>query len=277
MLVQPWACTPGPTYGPVKPVSVLLSFSAFAYAFGGHGMYPEEIREMEDPKEWPKVMYWSYGIILPMYFLCAFMGFFAYGTFANANINVNFPDNTMNHISIVVQLIFTYYCIFSSSLVVMLYIEVDFLGVTPTAVWQYQSFGLPAVVVRFIFRTLFVGSQIGLCELLLGGTGDTLLSLQSLAGAVGMSAFTYFLPFVCHWELMGEKMGTCRKIWYSVNIVFGVAIMLGGLYSATDDLVSSSDSGSPMCHLAYAYAPFDPLDPCFNTTIPTGPFGFAGL
>ena len=76
---------------------------------------------------------------------------------------------------------------------------------------QYQSFNLPAVVVRFIFRTLFVGSQIGLCELLLGGTGDTLLSLQSLAGAVGMAAFTYFLPFVCHWELMGEELGTAAK------------------------------------------------------------------
>ena len=51
--------------------------------------------------------YVSYSIILPMYFLCAGLGFYAYGTFANANINVNFPDNTMNIMSIVVQLIFT--------------------------------------------------------------------------------------------------------------------------------------------------------------------------
>ena len=38
--------------------------------------------------------------------------------------------------------------------------QVLVLGITPTAVWQRQSFGLPAVVVRFVFRSLFVGSQV---------------------------------------------------------------------------------------------------------------------
>ena len=44
-LVRPWACTPGPSFsgGAAKgPQSgrVFLGLTAFAYAFGGHGVYP---------------------------------------------------------------------------------------------------------------------------------------------------------------------------------------------------------------------------------------------
>ena len=50
-LVRPWACTPGPTFsggaaeGP-QSGRVFLGLTAFAYAFGGHGVYPEEWREI---------------------------------------------------------------------------------------------------------------------------------------------------------------------------------------------------------------------------------------
>jgi hypothetical protein len=35
---------------------VLLAGSAFAYAFGGHGMFPEEMRELRDKAQWNKVV-----------------------------------------------------------------------------------------------------------------------------------------------------------------------------------------------------------------------------
>ena len=83
-----------------------------------------------------------------------------------------------------------------------------------------------------------------------------------------MAAFTYFLPFIFHWELMGDEIGTPTKVWYAINILGGMVVMIGGLYSATDDLLSASSGAE--CHLDYAYAPLDPDDPCFNTTLPTG-------
>ena len=66
--------------------------------------------------------------------------------------------------------------------------------------------GIPSPIIRGCFRVLFVGSQVLLCQVLLSGTGDTLLAMQSLAGAVGMSAFTYTLPFLFHWELFGASL-----------------------------------------------------------------------
>jgi len=40
------------------------------------------------------------------------------------------------------------------------------------------------------------GSQVLVAQMLLSGEGDTLFALQSLIGAVGMTAFTYFMPYL---------------------------------------------------------------------------------
>ena len=105
-----------PLYPPPGAQSVLLSGSAFAYAFGGHGMFPEEIRELRDKTEWNRrVMPWTYGIIVPTYALCSYLGYYVWGggdAGSSANINANFPANAANVLSIVVQLATNYYLIF---------------------------------------------------------------------------------------------------------------------------------------------------------------------
>lgn len=265
VLVKPWACEPGPEYELPTSQDIFLSLSAFAYAFGGHGMYPEEIRELSEPREWPKVLATSYTIIVPMYVLCSVVGYYSYGAFSQANINLNFPNNDANILSIVVQLVFTYYCIFVTSLVVMLSLERSWLRMDPTEGWAQRKHGIPSPIIRGCFRVLFVGSQVLLCQVLLSGTGDTLLAMQSLAGAVGMSAFTYTLPFLFHWELFGETLGPIKKGWYLLNIFVGLVIMGGGLWAAMSDLHDASTGTlfDSACHLAYAYSPTNPDDPCY--------------
>jgi solute carrier family 36 (proton-coupled amino acid transporter) len=39
-----------------------------SYAFGGHGLFPETLREMKDPERWPTVMKLTYGAVVPTYF-----------------------------------------------------------------------------------------------------------------------------------------------------------------------------------------------------------------
>jgi hypothetical protein len=46
---------------------------------------------MKEPEKWPIVMKWTYGIIVPMYLACCFVGYYAYGGYAQANLNLNFP------------------------------------------------------------------------------------------------------------------------------------------------------------------------------------------
>lgn len=105
LLVRPWNCEPGPSYREPDLQSFFLGFSAFAYAFGGHGLYPEELREMAEPSKWRRVMQLTYAAVIPLYFSVGLLGYGAYGDFAQANINLNFPQNLMNMLSLGVQLI----------------------------------------------------------------------------------------------------------------------------------------------------------------------------
>jgi hypothetical protein len=63
------------------------------------------MREMKSASSWPRVLRLTYAAVLPLYFACGMLGYAAYGDFANANINVNFPDNLANQASIVVQMV----------------------------------------------------------------------------------------------------------------------------------------------------------------------------
>jgi amino acid permease len=69
------------------------------------GFYPEEMREMRNPSSWPTVMHWTYGLVLPLYWVCGVLGYYAYGDYSLANINLNFPKNNANLASISVQLV----------------------------------------------------------------------------------------------------------------------------------------------------------------------------
>ena len=94
---------------------------------------------MRSPSSWPRVLRLTYAATLPLYFACGthpnpnpslnpitlaltltliialaltlaltrcgMLGYAAYGDFAKANINVNFPDNLANQASIAVQMV----------------------------------------------------------------------------------------------------------------------------------------------------------------------------
>lgn len=295
-LVRPWDCSPGPSFdgggslsataddsgAPVPSPgrslsSLLLGLNAISYAFGGHGLYPEEIREMTRPEEWPQVMRVSYGFTVPLYLVCGLLGYAAYGDYSRANINLNFPANGANFASIAVQLVQELYFVFSTNLVLHLAVELA-LGIDPTARWTPRWRGLPPVLVRLGTRTLLFGSQVLLAQMLLSGDGDTLLSLQALIGAAGMTAFTYFLPYMLLLVLDPRELSRWRKLVALVNIGLGIAIMLGGVSSAIDDLVrSSAGAFASNCKLDYAYSPLAPADPCHLGGMPNFDYAAGGL
>lgn len=158
-LVRPWDCMPGPSYSGPQSGRVFLGLTAFAYAFGGHGMYPEEWREMREPSGWARVLRLTYAAVLPLYFACGLLGYAAYGDFANANINANFPPNLANHASILVQMAQEVYFLLSTNLVIMLAVELA-VGLDPAAACSPRWHGLPPWVGRLLLRSALLGSQV---------------------------------------------------------------------------------------------------------------------
>ena len=97
--------------------------------------------------------------VLPLYFVCGLLGYAAYGDFANANINVNFPPNAANRASILVQMAQEVYFLLSTNLVVMLAIELH-LGLDPAATCSPRWQGLPPWLGRLLLRSALLGSQV---------------------------------------------------------------------------------------------------------------------
>lgn len=138
-----------------------------------------------------------------------------------------------------------FFFVLESNLVIVLSIEL-WLGINPSESFSGRWHGMSPFVARFTFRTLFLAFQesskllmqtatcalvlstlvttwiqVFVAQMFLSGEGDLLLSLQALVGAVGMTAFTYFLPYVLLAELSPVPLTLWRKSWLIVNIVIG--------------------------------------------------------
>ena len=128
---------------------------------------------------------------------------------------------------------------------------------------------------RLVLRSALLGSQVLVAQLLLAGEGDTIFALQSLIGAVGMTAFTYFLPYIFLLAMAADlepPLSRSRRAWCCANIVIGLGVMIAGAWSSLEDLISSSAGlFAGECRLEYAYSPTSPDDPCFAA--PASTFG----
>ena len=265
---RPWEkCDPGPTYGKiVTSGTIFSSIGNFAYGFGGHGLYPEELREMKNPEDWAKVLNLTYGTMVPIYVLVMYFGYKAYGDFAKGNINLNFPKNAANIVSMMMQSVQCYYGVFFTNIALMMRIETS-LGVDPTQSWTVVTkYGVTPQVFRFVFRTAFLATEVLIAAIFLAVSGDVILDLQSLVGAIGMTAMTFFLPSIIHYAFnMNERSSIAERTWVVTNFIMGLFIMFSGLSGSLDRLFGSKYENQ--CPARYVYSPADPADPCYVSGI----------
>ena len=67
------------------------------------GKAGQVLLEMAEPHKWGRVMDLTYSVVLPLYWGVGTLGYVAYGYYAKANINLNFPRNAMNVFSLAIQ------------------------------------------------------------------------------------------------------------------------------------------------------------------------------
>ena len=84
----------------------------------------------------------TYSVVIPLYWGCGLLGYYAYGEFADANINLNFPANAPNYASIVVQMVQELFFLYSTNLVLFLAIELA-VGLDPSAACAPTWHGVP--------------------------------------------------------------------------------------------------------------------------------------
>ena len=69
---------------------------------------------------------------------------------------------------------------------------------------------MPPVLFRFLFRTAFLASMLFSAELLVGAG---LAFFANIAGALGLCATTYWLPYLIYYKLYGHEMSFRRKVF----------------------------------------------------------------
>ena len=161
-----------PCYDQYTTASSLAALSNMAFTFGGHGVFPEQIREMTNPSEFPKAFDAMYAFAAPMYFGTAALGFWAFGNAASANPLENLQDGPLVKIYLWATLLTTYPLVVVGQVVLFLNAELS-LDVLPTDVWTNSRQAaaeirapwrravvkMPPVLFRFLFRSAYVGAM----------------------------------------------------------------------------------------------------------------------
>ena len=103
---------------------------------------------------------YGYLTMIPIDLLVMYWGYKAYGDFAKGNINLNFPHNGANIVSMLMQSVQCYYGVFFTSITLMMRIETYF-GVDPTRGWSVVTrYGVSPAVFRLVFRTFFLATEV---------------------------------------------------------------------------------------------------------------------
>jgi len=237
-------------YNQYTAPSILANIANMAFTYGGHGTFPEQVREMRNPDDFFRGFDILYAIAMPFYTACALVSFWAFGNMNSANYIENLEDNSWVKVNLYLSLLSGLPIIVLGQVVILLQLEIP-MGILPTdwLVNRSQNEGrvatflrstrLSPVVLRFFFRTFYVGVLLLLAEML---DDAGLGTIVSIAGAIGLAAMTYWLPFVLSLKLDYEELKAtpCVIVLYSLLALGGVFISVTGVIFNAIDLSEGS-------------------------------------
>lgn len=215
-----------PHYGGVTSQTLVNSLSTTALLFGGHGLFPEEIREMRKPESFFVALHTCYAIVVVVYASNAYVAYYAWGNWAAGDIQFNWPLNEATFVSAILSILWVLIEIAIANVMMMGLIE----KVLKLDRSNFRSASTACFrACRFLWRSIFVLSQV-FFSFMLSSAG--IADLQALVGAFGFTALTYYAPFAAYWKLIASKKGE-RLVWqmiYGLASLSGVAVMLLGTY-----------------------------------------------
>ena len=124
----------GLCYDQYTSSSVLATVANTAFAFGGHGVIPELIREMKEPKHFERAFNVAYGFTVPMYILSGAVGFWAWGNASSANFVENLQSTPWVHAYNWINTVATFPLVVINQVALFLNVELSF-GILPTDTW----------------------------------------------------------------------------------------------------------------------------------------------
>ena len=201
---------------------VLSALPAIGYTFGGHGVFPEEIRELKNPNDFHRVVKWLYAASLPWYYLCSAVSYCCYGNSMGGNPIANWPQGLwLTKLAAVFSLVGALVISVTTNQATLLAIE----NLEPHLPGS-QAGGQCRWFKRAAVKFFFVTSQL-VAALLLKRT--PLQDIQGLMGSLGVGCLTFVFPFVL----------ADRSAQNSLLGVLGALIAVVGMVSASYRIIIS--------------------------------------
>lgn len=217
-----------PTFGSaVNGESVIISVATTAFLFGGHGLFPEEMREMRRPKSFFSALHASYIIIGVTYATYIFVAYSVWGDWVQADNQLNWPLNTATLVSALLSIVWGLIEMTMSHVMMLSLLEshLQALGM------KFREAGFCPF--RFCLRIGIVGSEVFLAfTFSSAGIGN----LQGFVGAFGFTALTYYAPFAVYWKLVLRPSGASMLMQGLFGAVFlsGLLLTVAGVYASSD-------------------------------------------
>lgn len=213
------------------------------------------------------------AIAFPLYAMFGFVGFYYYGVFApSADFSLQFFDSTAisifktySIIGVILPSVYSQLCLF-------LKVELQ-LGVLPTDWWTISNPEenrlpkLPPVVFRFLFRCGVISGYLFVAEALYS---VPLGIFSGFTGAVAMTAFSFYLPWLVHWKLHGNEMSRTMK---SICLFWGIL----GIAVAVAGTVTSAQAMGGAFSAAGGIFDFNVTSQCSHNSFFIGKYGGGGF
>jgi len=236
-----WGAYPYRCYGGQDLTTIFNGAANLMGSFGVKVVIPEMIREMKKPDDFHKAWAVSQAIVIPLYIGIRLWGFALFGTFVDGtNLFNNFKNNAMIEVYFLSQLVTGYLPLCYGQILFFLKLELHY-GVLPTD-WftvsnpETNRFPkVPPALFRLVWRGGMLALWLFLAEMLIG---FSVFLIFSLVSAITAAAFSFYLPYVFAWSLLGSEYSPASKAMYSVFSVVRLLLSGVGVYSSGSQMAS---------------------------------------
>jgi hypothetical protein len=215
-----------PSYGGVTYQSAFNGLATTAFLFGGHGLFPEEMREMKHPSSFFPAFHWAYAITIALYLSNAIVGYTVWGDWTAGDNQFNFPMNTATFTSAILSSVWGIVEITTNKVMFLKLLE-------NTEVMQRLLGDNKRHLPRIAFRAGIAWSEVFFAWML---NAAGIANLQAFVGSFGFTSLTYYAPFAAYWALT-RRRGTATvlvQFGCAVFIAIGLIMMVVGVWSSVE-------------------------------------------
>ena len=243
--------------------STLSALPAISYVFGGHGVFPEEVRELKSPSTFKAVLKMLYASAVPVYYLCSVYTYYTYGDTIQGNVLANWPENNwVTRCGAAFCLIGTLVIAVTSNQATLLAVE-NALEIYPTVDDEYRKDvrdGTVAMRVsmmerlrkalgqvlsfkpfaRMFVRLSFVTLQLIVAIML---RKSPLQYMQGFMGSFGVGCLTFWAPFLIYLKMnRGLIVHRGKRYALYLFLTTGIFVSFVGMFFSASSLLGEANA-----------------------------------